>query len=65
MSMVPLASLGERFGVSVRAMDSIIRLACIVHHTDYWKPGRTVKKLGVGYLSIGELNHSVEEDIRD
>jgi opine dehydrogenase len=30
MSLVPIASLGERFGVSVRGMDAIIRLACIV-----------------------------------
>ena len=30
MSLVPLASLGRRFGVSVRGMDSMIRLACIM-----------------------------------
>jgi opine dehydrogenase len=65
MSMVPLASLGERFGVSVRGMDSIIRLACIVHHTDYWKRGRTVDKLGIGDLSVGELTRYVTEGIRE
>jgi opine dehydrogenase len=63
MSMVPLASLGERFGVSVRGMDSIIRLACIVHRTDYWKRGRTVDKLGIGDLSVGELTRYVTEGI--
>ena len=65
MSMVPLASLGERFGVSVRATDSIIRLACIVHRTDYWKRGRTVDKLGIGDLSVGELTRYVNEGIRE
>jgi opine dehydrogenase len=63
MSMVPMASLGERFGVSVRGMDSIIRLACIVHRTDYWKRGRTVDKLGIGDLSVGELTRYVNEGI--
>jgi opine dehydrogenase len=65
MSLVPLASLGERFGVSVHGMDSIIRLACIVHRTDYWKRGRTVDKLGIGDLSVGELTRYVNEGIRD
>ena len=65
MSMVPIASLGERFGVSVRGMDSIIRLACIVHRTDYWKRGRTVDKLGIGDLDGNELTLYVNEGIRD
>jgi opine dehydrogenase len=63
MSMVPMASLGERYGVSVRGMDAIIRLACIVHRTDYWKRGRTVDKLGIGGLSVGELTRYVNEGI--
>jgi opine dehydrogenase len=35
MSLVPIASLGQRYGVSVQAMDSIIRIASIIHRTDY------------------------------
>jgi opine dehydrogenase len=65
MSIVPIASLGERFGVSVRGMDSIIRLACIVHRTDYWKRGRTVDKLGIGDLSVPELIRYVNEGVRE
>jgi opine dehydrogenase len=65
MSLVPIASLGERFGVSVRGMDSIIRLACIVHRTDYWKRGRTVDKLGIGDLSVAELMRYVNEGVRE
>ncbi len=64
-SLVPMASFGERFGVSVRAMDAIVRLACIVHRTDYWKRGRTVDKLGIGDLSVGELTHFVNEGVRE
>jgi opine dehydrogenase len=61
MSLVPIASLGQKFGVSVRAMDSIIRLRCIIHKTDYWRRGRTLDKLGIGHLSDSELTHLVNE----
>jgi opine dehydrogenase len=65
MSLVPIASLGQRFGVSVRGIDAIIRLACIVHRTDYWRRGRTVDKLGIGDLSVSELTRYVNEGNRD
>jgi opine dehydrogenase len=65
MSLVPIASLGQRFGVSVRGMDSIIRLACIVHRTDYWRRGRTVDKLGIGDLSVSELTRYVNDGVRE
>jgi len=61
MSLVPIASLGSRFGVSVRGMDAIIRIGCIVHKTDYWRRGRTVEKLGIAEYSVSELTHLVTE----
>jgi len=63
MSLVPIASLGQRYGVSVHGMDAIIRLACIVHRTDYWRRGRTIQKLGIDNLSVGELTRYVNEGI--
>jgi opine dehydrogenase len=63
MSLVPIASLGQRFGVSVRGMDAIIRLACITHRTDYWRRGRTVEKLGIQGLSVSELTQYVNTGI--
>ena len=65
MSLVPIASLGNRFGVNVRAMDSIITLGNIVHRTDYWRRGRTVDKLGIDKLSVSELTAYVNEGIRE
>jgi opine dehydrogenase len=65
MSMVPMASLGARFGVSVVGMESIIQLACIVHRTDYRKRGRTVDKLGIDGLSVDELTRYVTDGIKD
>lgn len=61
MSLVPIASLGERYGVSVQGIESIIRLACIVHRTDYRRRGRTVDKLGLETLSVSELTRFVNE----
>ncbi len=61
MSLVPIASLGQQYGVSVRGIDSIIRLACIIHRTDYWRRGRTTESLGIQGLSVGELTQYVME----
>jgi opine dehydrogenase len=61
MSIVPMASLGMRYGVSVRGMESIIRLGSIMHRTDYWRRGRTVDKLGLEQWSVSELTRFVKE----
>ena len=41
--------------VSMRGMDSIIRLARIIHRTDNWRRGRTLDKLGIDQMSVAEL----------
>jgi opine dehydrogenase len=61
MSLVPIAALGQRYGVSVHGIDSIIRQACIVHKTDYWRRGRTLDKLGIAELSVSEVMQLVME----
>jgi opine dehydrogenase len=61
MSLVPIASFGERYGVSTKGIDSIIRLACIIHRTDYYRRGRTVEKLGIAEYSVSELTRYVME----
>lgn len=63
MSLVPIASLAHRYGVSVRGIESIVCLADIVHRTDYWRRGRTLDKLGIQSLSVSELTHYVREGI--
>ena len=61
MSLVPIAALGQAYGVSVHCMQSIIRLASIIHRTDYWRRGRTLGKLGIESLSVNELVRFVNE----
>jgi len=41
--------------------DNIIRQACIIHQTDYWRRGRTLDKLGIGRLSVDEVMRYVME----
>lgn len=65
MSLVPIASLGIRYGVSVRAMDSMIRIGSIIHRTDYWRRGRTVESLGIQQWSVSELGRYVTEGVLD
>jgi opine dehydrogenase len=65
MSLVPIAAMGAHYGVSVRGIDSIIRLACILHQTDYWRRGRTLEKLGLEQLSVSEVTRYVNEGIRE
>ena len=65
MSFVPIASLGKRYGVSVRGIESIINLGGIIHRTDYWRRGRTVERLGLEQWSISELTHYVQEGVVD
>jgi opine dehydrogenase len=55
MSLVPMASLGRKFGIKVRAMESIIRLACIAREKDYWVIGRTVEILEIDNVQLNEL----------
>ncbi|HLO29862.1 MAG TPA: NAD/NADP octopine/nopaline dehydrogenase family protein, partial [Anaerolineales bacterium] len=65
MSLVPIASLGKRYGVSVRGMESIIQIASIIHRTDYWRRGRTVEKLGLEQWSVSELTRFVQDGTID
>jgi len=63
MSLVPIASLGKRYGVKVGAMESIIKIGSIIHRTDYWRRGRTVEKLGLEQWSVSELTRFVQEGV--
>ena len=65
MSLVPIAMLGQRYGVSVRGIESMIDLASIIHRTDYWRRGRTLERLGITGMSVSELTHYVLKGERD
>jgi opine dehydrogenase len=54
-----------RYGVSVRGMESMIRIGSIIHSTDYWRRGRTVEKLGLEQWSVSELTRYVNEGVME
>jgi opine dehydrogenase len=59
-SMVPVTSLGAQFGVETWATEAMIRLACVVHGTDYIARGRNVEDMGLKGLRAGEVMHYVQ-----
>ena len=60
MSLVPIASAGQQFGVRTPAIDTVVRLASIIHGTDYRSKGRTMEKLGLANLTVEEIREFVE-----
>lgn len=54
-TLVPVTSLGHRFGNPVRAMNSRIRIAIIANRIDYWRFGRTLENLSLEHRSASEL----------
>jgi len=55
MSLVPICSVGEMFGLNLKSIRQIISLASIMHKTDYWKKGRTVERLNISGLSVKQI----------
>jgi len=54
-SLVPMSSLGRKFGVATPLMDSLITLASAMHDRDYYAEGRTVESLGIADMDLKQL----------
>jgi len=54
-SLVPMSSLGRKFGVALPVMDSLITLASAMHGRNYYEEGRTVETLGIAGLDLKQL----------
>lgn len=59
MSLVPISELGKMVGIPTPTIDHIIDLANILHNKDYRQDGRTLERMGIANLSIGELKNFV------
>jgi opine dehydrogenase len=53
--LVTWASLGRVAGVKTPVIDSIVNVYCLIHEKDWWKEGRTLKKLGLEGMSIRQI----------
>lgn len=58
-SLVPIASIGEMFGVKTPAIRAMITMGSVMHGVDYWAEGRTVERLGINGMSLKELRFLV------
>jgi opine dehydrogenase len=54
-SLIPISSVGKKFGISTPTIDSIIHIASCLTQTDYWKEGRTVERLNIHNMSLKDL----------
>ena len=54
-SLVPMSSIGRKFGVKTPVMDALIALASAMHDRDYYAEGRTVERLGITDLSLKQI----------
>jgi opine dehydrogenase len=59
MSLVPIASLGEKLGVPCPTIRAIIHLAGLLNGCDYWETGRTASEMGLENLSIQQIQQFV------
>jgi len=59
-SLVPIALIGQQYGVECPTISALITLANTIHGTDYWPKGRTPARLGIAKMSIAELHHYVK-----
>jgi opine dehydrogenase len=54
-SLVPISSVGKKFGIPTPTIDSLIHLASILNDKDYWLDGRTLERLGIADVSLRDL----------
>jgi opine dehydrogenase len=54
-SLVPISSVGKKFGVSTPTIDAIIDFSSILLQTDFRAIGRTVEKLGIQDMSLKDI----------
>ena len=59
--LVPMSSLAKVAGIRTPTFDSIITLASIANHVDYWTEGITLNKLGLEDMSINQIIEFAEQ----
>lgn len=59
--LVPMSSLAKVAGIRTPTFDSIITLAGIANHVDYWTEGITLDKLGLQSMSVNQIIEFAEK----
>lgn len=61
MSMVPIASLAQMYGIATTTLSAVIRLCSVIAQRDFITEGRTVENLGIEGLTVAQLKKLVME----
>ncbi|ABR29960.1 NADP transhydrogenase subunit alpha [Thermosipho melanesiensis] len=61
MSLVPMSEIARKFGIKTPAIDSIIYLSSIMMGRDFYREGRTLKRLGIENLDLQEFIRFIHE----
>ena len=64
MSIVPMVSVAEQLNVETPTLRALIRLASLIHSTDFWKDGRNAKKVGLAGKSVKDIRLMAVEGYR-
>ena len=62
---MPIASIAQDIGIETPAIDTIIRLANIMTGRNFYEEGRTVEKLGLKGLDIGQIHQYAQTGIME
>jgi opine dehydrogenase len=60
-SLVPMSSMAKELGIETPAIDSIIRIAELITGIDFFKEGRTMKRLGLKGLKVKQIHQLAEK----
>ncbi|KYC54103.1 MAG: NAD(P)H-dependent glycerol-3-phosphate dehydrogenase [Candidatus Methanofastidiosum methylothiophilum] len=63
MSLVPMSSIGKKFGVETKCIDSLINIACCQQGRDFWVEGRTVDHMGIKKFDLKTIKRLVAGEI--
>jgi len=63
MSLVPMSSLGHKFGIDTKYIDSIINIACCQQERNFWSEGRNVEDMGIKNFDLKLIRRLVAGEI--
>jgi opine dehydrogenase len=60
VGLMPMRALGQAAGVPTPAIDAVIRLAMILAGSDFAATARTLDRMGLAGMDVGQIRHTFE-----
>jgi len=58
-----MSSLGKKFGVETKCIDSLVNIACCQQERDFWAEGRTVEHMGIKNFDLKTIKRLIAGEI--